>query len=158
PEGGCVTLEWLGAVSPAPAAASSEAQPIRRVGRYVLFQEIAAGGMATVHVGRLLGPAGFSPTVGLKRPHPTLPKDPEFVDMFLDEARIAARIRSPNVVPTLDVVAFEGELFLVMEYVEGENLARMLAALRDRAERMPVRIASAVVVGALRGLHAAHEA
>src|SRR5512143_979876 len=95
----------------------------RVIGRYVLYGEIAAGGMATVHFGRLLGQVGFSRTVAIKRLHPQFAKDPEFVSMFLDEARIAARIRHPNVVATVDVVATEGELFLVMDYVQGESLA-----------------------------------
>ncbi len=114
--------------------------------------------MATVHFGRLLGPVGFSRTVAIKRLHEQFAQDPEFVSMFLDEARLAARIRHPNVVPTLDVVALEGELFLVMEYVQGEALGALLKALRRRHERVPVRYAVAIVAGALRGLHAAHEA
>ena len=83
---------------------SPTVEPIRIIGRYALHQEIAAGGMATVHLGRLLGPAGFSRTVAIKRLHAQFAKDPEFVSMFLDEARVAARIRHPNVVSTLDVV------------------------------------------------------
>src|SRR6187200_559261 len=101
------------------AAAGRPVTP-RVIGRYALFGEIAAGGMATVHVGRLVGPVGFSRTVAIKRLHPQFAKDPEFVAMFLDEARLAARVRHPNVVPVHDVVALEGELFLVMEYVAGE--------------------------------------
>ncbi len=133
-------------------------EPVRVVGRYALYGEIAAGGMATVHFGRLLGPVGFSRTVAIKRLHPQFAKDPEFVAMFLDEARLAARIRHPNVVPTLDVVATQGELFLVMDYVQGESLSRLIRASRDRGERIPLRMASAIVGGALHGLHAAHEA
>src|SRR6201997_4561426 len=101
----------------------------RQIGRYLLFGEIASGGMATVHFGRLNGPAGFSRTVAIKRLHAHFAKDPEFVSMFLDEARLAARIRHPNVVPTLDVVANGGELFLVMDYVPGESLARLSRGL-----------------------------
>src|SRR5512135_2842494 len=116
----------------APAWSLSECEPdsedVRIVGRYALHQKIAAGGMATVHIGRLLGPAGFSRTVAVKRLHAQHAKDPEFVSMFLDEARLAARIRHPNVVSTLDVVALEGELFIVMDYVEGESLARLAGA------------------------------
>src|SRR6202167_789106 len=106
--------------APATATATSVqgAKPaVRIIGRYALYDVIAAGGMATVHIGRLLGPVGFSRTVALKRLHPNLAKDPEFVAMFLDEARLAARIRHPNVVPTLDVVSLGSELMLVMEYV-----------------------------------------
>lgn len=114
--------------------------------------------MATVHLGRLLGPVGFSRTVAIKRLHAQFASDPEFVSMFLDEARLAARIRHPNVVPTLDVVATGGELFLVMEYVPGESIARLSRALRERQQTLPTRILSAVMAGVLHGLHAAHEA
>jgi serine/threonine protein kinase len=134
------------------------AQNVRVVGRYALYQAIAAGGMATVHLGRLLGPVGFSRTVAIKRLHAQFASDPEFVSMFLDEARLAARIRHPNVVPTLDVVATGGELFLVMEYVPGESIARLSRALRERQQTLPTRILSAVMAGVLHGLHAAHEA
>jgi serine/threonine-protein kinase len=114
--------------------------------------------MATVHLGRLLGPVGFSRTVAIKRLHAQFASDPEFVSMFLDEARLAARIRHPNVVPTLDVVATGGELFLVMEYVPGESAARLSRALRERQTTIPLRILSGVMTGVLHGLHSAHEA
>jgi len=137
----------------------SEAQTAARViGRYALFAQIAAGGMAAVHFGRLLGQAGFSRTVAIKRLHPHLAQDPEFVSMLLDEARLAARIRHPNVVSTLDVVALEGELLVVMEYVHGDSLARLLGTLRKEGARVPPAIASAIVSSVLYGLHAAHEA
>src|SRR5579883_2859449 len=114
--------------------------------------------MATIHLGRLLGPVGFSRTVAIKRLHPQYAKDPEFVAMFLDEARLAARIQHPNVVPTLDVVSTDGELFLVMEYVQGETLSRLTRAAREKGERVPPRIATAIMAGVAHGLHAAHEA
>jgi eukaryotic-like serine/threonine-protein kinase len=123
------------------------------LGRYALFGEIAAGGMATVRIGRLLGPVGFSRTVAIKQLHASLAKDPDFVAMMLDEARLAARIHHPNVVVTLDVVAEGEELLVVMEYVQGESLARLAAA-----GPLPVGVAVSVVAGALHGLHAAHEA
>ena len=138
-------------------AATAPVMP-RILGRYALYDVIASGGMATVHFGRLQGPVGFARTVAIKRLHPQFARDPEFVSMFLDEARLAARIRHPNVVPTLDVVALEGELFLVMEYVQGEPLGALLRGANQRRERMPVPYAVAIVAGALRGLHAAHEA
>jgi serine/threonine-protein kinase len=136
----------------------SAGQPAAVIGRYALYDEIASGGMATVHFGRLLGPVGFARTVAIKRLHQQFAKDPEFVSMFLDEARLAARIRHPNVVPTLDVVALSGELFLVMDYVHGVSLSRLLRAAAAQNTRMPVEVAAAIVVGALHGLHAAHEA
>ncbi len=138
--------------------AYSNPSDVRVVGRYALYGVIAAGGMATVHYGRLLGPVGFSRTVAIKRLHAHFASDPEFVSMFLDEARLAARIRHPNVVTTLDVVATGGELFLVMEYVPGETLARLAKNVRDAGRPMPHRIVSSVISGVLHGLHAAHEA
>ncbi len=128
------------------------------VGRYALFDEIASGGMASVHIGRLLGPVGFSRTVAIKRLHPQFAKDPDFVDMFVDEARLAARIRHPNVVPTLDVVKTEQELFLVMDYVEGESLSRLMRRARRREKPLDVRLVVPVVAAVLHGLHAAHNA
>jgi eukaryotic-like serine/threonine-protein kinase len=114
--------------------------------------------MATVHLARLRGAVGFSKMVAIKRLHPQFAKDPEFVSMFLDEARLAARIRHPHVVPTLDVVATPGELFLVMEYIHGVSVQRLFKRARELGERMPVDVSCGIAVGALRGLHAAHEA
>ena len=105
-------------------------------GRYVVHDPIASGGMAVVHVGRLVGPAGFSRTVAIKRLLPEYAGDPGFVAMLLDEARLAARVRHSNVVGMLDVVAAEGELLLVMEYVHGESLARLISSARSAGEPM----------------------
>src|SRR5580658_4740216 len=117
---------------------------VRTIGRYALHDEIAAGGMATVHFGRLLGQAGFSRTVAIKRLHAQYAKDPEFVAMFMDEARVAARIHHPNVVSTLDVVARDGELFLVMEYIPGESLATLLRRCARENKPMETRIGAAI--------------
>ncbi len=130
----------------------------RRIGRYALYGEIASGGMATVHFGRLLGPSGFARTVAIKRLHPQFAKDPEFCAMFLDEARLAARIKHPNVVPILDVIFEDGELLLVMDYVHGESLSRVLRTMEREKARPPLKIVSGVMCNALHGLHAAHEA
>jgi serine/threonine-protein kinase len=129
-----------------------------RIDRYELYDVIASGGMATVHLGRLVGPAGFGRTVAIKRLHPHLAKEPEFVAMLTDEARVTSRIGHPNIVPTLDVVASRGELFLVMEYVPGLTLAELMKNVVRDGERIPVPIACAILAGVLRGLDAAHEA
>ena len=130
----------------------------KRIGRYALYGEIARGGMATVHFGRLIGSAGFARTVAIKRLHPHLAKEPDFVKMFLDESRLAGRIHHPNVVQTLDVVSLDDEIFLVMEYLQGESLSRLAKTAVAQGGRVPVPLASAVLAGALHGLHAAHEA
>jgi serine/threonine protein kinase len=130
----------------------------RTIGRYSLYGKIASGGMATVHLGKLLGPVGFARTVAIKKLHPQFAEDTEFVSMFLDEARLAARIRHPNVVPTLDVVATDGEFFLVMDYVQGETLSRLIRQAASKGETVPLPIVGAIFSGILHGLHAAHEA
>jgi eukaryotic-like serine/threonine-protein kinase len=134
-----------------------EGEP-RVVGRYAIYGEIAAGGMATVHLGRLRGPVGFSKTVAIKRLHEQFAKDDEFVTMFIDEARLAARIHHPNVVQTLDVVQEDRQLLLVMEYVHGVQLSTLTRLARKRGKPMPPAIVVAIVAGMLRGLHAAHDA
>jgi serine/threonine-protein kinase len=114
--------------------------------------------MASVHIGRFVNNLGFARTVAIKRLYPQFVRDPEFVAMFVDEARLAARIKHPNVVPTLDIVREGDQLLLVMEYVPGEVLSRLLLAASTRSEALDPRIACALVVGILQGLHAAHEA
>jgi serine/threonine-protein kinase len=141
-----------------PTASSQPPPAPRTVGRYVLLERIAAGGMATVHLGRVQGPGGFVRAVAIKRLHEQYAADPEFSSMLLDEARLAARVRHPNVVATLDVVEEGGEIFLVMEYVLGESLSRLLRAAQKAGVGIPPAIASSIVVGVLAGLHAAHEA
>ncbi len=128
------------------------------VGRYALHGEMASGGMAVVHYGMLQGAVGFARPVAIKRVLPTLARDPVVRAMFVDEARLAARIRHPNVVPVLDVVEHAGELLLVMEYVHGESLHQLLRSARARGQRVPLRIVLAIASAVLHGLHAAHEA
>lgn len=129
-----------------------------RVGRYALYDEIGAGGMATVHLGRMYGAGGFSRVVAIKRMLPQFARDAEFIDMFVDEGRLASRISHPNVVTILDVVRAEEELFIVMDYLPGETLAKLLASAKERGEPIPPAIAAGIVHGVLAGLDAAHEA
>jgi eukaryotic-like serine/threonine-protein kinase len=133
-------------------------KPPQTIGRYLLCDEIASGGMASVHLACLVGPGTSCQGVAIKRLHAQFASDPEFVSMFLEEASLAARVRHSHVVSTLEVVAQDGELFLVMEYVKGESLARLLNALERPSSRMPLAFATFVVAQALLGLHAAHEA
>lgn len=132
-----------------------DGQQGRVLGRYVLCGELASGGMATVHLARHLGPHGFCRSVAVKRLHEGHAKDPDFVAMFLDEARLASRIHHPNVASIIDVISTPSDLCLVMDYLHGESLAQ----LQRRADDAPIAlpIACAIVVDALRGLHAAHE-
>jgi len=139
-------------------AAASPTTTALVVGRYALYGKIAQGGMATVHFGRMVGGAGFTRTVAIKRLHPHLAEEPEFVSMMIDEARLVARVQHPNVAQTLDVVAEGGDLLIVMEYVAGDSLARLLRVESTRQRQIPPPIVSAVMNGVLHGLHAAHAA
>ena len=128
-----------------------------QLGRYELIKPIARGGMATVCLARVSGEGGFERLVAIKLMHPHIADDREFVAMFLDEARIAARIRHPNVVSTLDVDRSPDGLFLVMEYVDGESLHTVLRhAARNRLS-LPLDVAARIGIDMLEGLHAAHE-
>ena len=125
--------------------------------RYELLGELATGGMATVYLGRMRRPMGFNRLVAIKCMHPQYAKDPSFASMFVDEARLTARLRHPNIVPTLDIVSDAGQLLIVMEYVEGESLAGLLKLVRDAGDRIPVAVACAIIHDLLLGLHEAHE-
>jgi serine/threonine protein kinase len=128
-----------------------------RLGRFELIAELASGGMATVFLARLSGVGGFQRFVAIKRLHPHLAGEHDFIQMFLDEARLAARLHHPNVVPILEIGAAEDGYYLVMEYIEGDTLARVMARSATAGTPLPPKVAVRVVIDALAGLHAAHE-
>jgi serine/threonine-protein kinase len=125
---------------------------------YVVHGEISTGGMATVHYGRATTKSGFGKVVAIKRLHRHLAKDPSFLALFLDEARLAVRIQHANVVGIVDVVSHDGEVLLVMDYVHGEPLSSLLARTRENGDVVDVAIVASVMGGALQGLDAAHVA
>lgn len=131
---------------------------LRRAGRYLLYRDIGTGGMATVSLAKLQGESGFSRVVAIKKLLPHLAADEQLVASLLDEARLVALIKHPNVVPVLDVVRVEGELLLVMEYIHGDSLAGLLQVAAGRGEKVHPTIAASIALGVLEGLHAAHEA
>ena len=92
----------------------------RQIGRYLIFRGIGAGGMASVHLARFFGSAGFSRIVAVKHLHSFPSAEPELRRMLIDEALLASRVRHPNVVSVLDILDDGTDLFLVMEYVHGE--------------------------------------
>jgi tRNA A-37 threonylcarbamoyl transferase component Bud32 len=128
------------------------------IGRYAVLGQIAGGGMGSVFLAHMRGPAGFSRPVAIKCLHTRWLDDPKFVARFTAEVKLCTLIRHPNVVQALDVVEDAGELFLVLEYVDGVTLAALLADLRRCERPLPVDLALGIVAAALRGLHAAHEA
>jgi eukaryotic-like serine/threonine-protein kinase len=118
---------------------------------------MAVGGMGSIHFGVLTGAAEFSRLVAIKRLHPQLAEDPLFRVRFIEEARLNARVLHPNVVQLLDVVEAEGELWLVMEYVDGETLHCLQSEVSAAGRLLPLDVVAGVVGGVLEGLHAAHE-
>ena len=139
------------------STSSSDVELLGR-GRYLVGPELGSGGMATVHMALLTGDLGFSRIVAIKRIHPTLAVDQGLVEAIRDEARIAARIRHPNVVAVVDVLADAEDVQLVLEYIHGESAASLMRVARARGQLLPVDVAVAIAVDALHGLHAAHRA
>lgn len=126
-------------------------------GRYEIVRPLAQGGMATVYLAKVRGEGGFERLVALKIMHSHIANEPEFVSMFLDEARLAARIRHPNVVATLAVERNEDGPCLVMEYIEGHALNAILRTALGAKKHLSIPVALRIVVDLLEGLHAAHE-
>jgi serine/threonine-protein kinase len=131
-----------------------------RVGRYTLCRELASGGMATVYLARAEGPVGFAKLVAIKRIHRHLAKEPAFVEMFLDEASLAARLHHANVCSVFDFGEEDGSYYIAMEYLVGESLNRVLRAQKHAPSVDWTRyaaLAARVIADACEGLHAAHE-
>jgi eukaryotic-like serine/threonine-protein kinase len=123
----------------------------------LLYQSIGRGGAADVQLGRLVGPYDFSKLVAVKRLR-SGGDDSELIPMLIDEARVGAFVHSPNVVSTLELIEQEGDLYVVMEYVHGESLSRLLRATLNAGALVPVPIALAIGCGLLHGLEAVHTA
>ncbi len=130
----------------------------RRFGRFELLLEMGSGGMATLYLSRIRGPQNFEKLIAIKKIHDHLSKEDEFVEMFLDEARISAMIHHPHVVQIFDLGSIEGAYFIAMEYVHGQDLSQILrAAIRSRNESFSWAYAARLVADTAAGLHAAHE-
>lgn len=125
--------------------------------RYELLCEIASGGMATVWLARMRGKRGFEKLFAVKTIKSELSDDPHFEEMFLDEARIASNIQHPNVAQIIDLGEKDGVLYIVMEWVDGESLAKVRRFAGKKGVRVPLGIALRVLADACAGLHAAHE-
>ncbi|MGH7281427.1 MAG: protein kinase domain-containing protein [Polyangiaceae bacterium] len=132
-------------------------EAVERLDRFELIAELASGGMATVFLARLSGVAGFQRFVAIKRLHPHLANDRDFIQMFLDEARLAARLHHPHVVPIQEIGESESGYYLVMDYIEGDTLARLMARSAQSGNVLPARVAVRAALDTLAGLHAAHE-
>jgi serine/threonine-protein kinase len=127
------------------------------LGRYELLLPIAQGGMATVWAARQKGSRGFQKTVAIKTMLPALSEDPQFEQMFLDEAALAAKIHHPHVAEILDLGEQDEILYIVMEWIDGEALSVIHKASRKNQAQVPARLSLRIAMQACAGLHAAHE-
>lgn len=136
---------------------ATQLQPGYRLDRYELLCPLAYGGMASVWLARFGGRLGFERMVVIKMILPQYSQDLRFQEMFLDEARIASRIEHPNVARILDVGEIQNNHYLVMEWIDGDSLSKVLRAVDQRKEPVPAGVAMRIVADAAAGLHAAHE-
>ena len=127
------------------------------LGRYRVVDEIGIGGMASVHLARMDGPGGFQRWAAIKKIHSHLIEDDSFIQMFLDEAQVAARISHPNVAQVFDLGKTEDTYWIAMEYLHGEPLREVMRRTEEVGTAMPPEIACKVIADAAEGLHAAHD-
>ncbi|MCE9572644.1 MAG: serine/threonine protein kinase [Deltaproteobacteria bacterium] len=145
------------AISEVEPLAEDTLQPGQVLGRYRIVRRIAVGGMAELYLAYAIGVEGFQRLVAIKRALPRLARDPAFAAMFLDEARLVATLAHPNIAQVYDVGVDGHSLYLVMEYLDGRDLRRVLHTAVQRGERVPIAIAAGIAAQVAAGLHAAHE-
>src|SRR5262245_62002142 len=140
------------------AVAAREPTSVRRsVGRYKILGTLGQGGMGYLYLARAEGPGGFERLAALKMIHEHLSREPAFVEMFLEEARIAARIHHPNVITVYEIGEHAGQYFIAMDYIHGETLYLTLCRRWKTELGFPFDIAAHIVANAAEGLHQAHE-
>jgi serine/threonine-protein kinase len=125
-------------------------------GKYQLVQIAGEGGMATVYKGVVRGAAGFQRAVAVKHIRPEFRALKNYIDMFVEEARVGSELAHPNIVQVHDFVAEDGSYYLIMEWVDGIDLGALIAGYNDRNLHVPWPIAVGIGIGTLRGLGAAH--
>jgi serine/threonine protein kinase len=132
------------------------ATQVRKFGKFELIAHLATGGMAEIYLARQTSIAGFQKLLVIKRILPHLSREDVFVEMFLDEARIAAQINHPNVVQIYDLGCVEGQYFIAMEYLEGEGLSELMRQARKQRQPIPPMLAAGMALQMCEGLHHAH--
>lgn len=138
-------------------AQPGEAVAGQHIGKYQVIRRIARGGMAELLLARSTGIEGFQKVVVLKRILPQLAHDADFVEMFLAEARLAATLEHPNIVPVFDFGRAGSDYFFTMPYVHGRDLLAILRQLQVRTQRLPLGQVVSIALGVAAGLHYAHE-
>jgi len=128
----------------------------RRLGKYILLGRLGAGGMGKIYLAHAPGPAGIEKLLVVKRLHSHLTNDPVLVTSFLDEARLSMALNHPNIVHTYDVGDVDGRYFMVMEYIDGQNLGVLLRTAKRSGQYPKSTLWAGLFSGVLEGLHAAH--
>ncbi|MDY7232562.1 protein kinase domain-containing protein [Hyalangium rubrum] len=128
----------------------------RRFGQYLLFRKLAEGGMAELYLAKQIGAEGFERDVVIKCMLDHLSKNQDFISMFLDEARLAARLHHPNIVQITDLGVADDRYFICMEYLAGEDLDSLIGCSRHKGEAIPIPVAARIILSALEGLEFAH--
>src|SRR6186997_2592883 len=125
-------------------------------GKYHLVQVAGEGGIATVYKAVQKGAAGFQRTVAIKKIKPEYRALKNYIDMFIEEARVGSELAHPNIVQVHDFVSEAGSYYLVMEWVEGIDLGALIKVYHDTSRDVPWALAVAIGIGTLQGLGAAH--
>ncbi|MCP3104060.1 protein kinase [Myxococcus sp. K15C18031901] len=131
---------------------------VETFGRYELLRKIAIGGMGAVYLARQKGPVGFQKLLVVKRLLPHLSEDDEFIEMFLDEGRIAAHLNHPNIAQIYDLGDVDGQYYIAMEYVHGEAVGPLGVRAQQRKVAIPLGLKCRIIADAAAGLDAAHNA
>ncbi|HWE28401.1 MAG TPA: serine/threonine-protein kinase, partial [Polyangia bacterium] len=129
----------------------------QRLGDYEILKRLAVGGMAEIFLARVRKLTGFQKMVVIKRILPQLAQNTDFVEMFLDEARIAATLEHPHIVQTYDVGMIDDSYYIAMEYLHGEDVRSIMRAVNTRLQAPPIEQALHIIISAAAGLHYAHE-
>ncbi|MBJ6765383.1 protein kinase [Myxococcaceae bacterium JPH2] len=136
---------------------ASDTPLLRPYGQYVLVRKLAEGGMAEIFLAKLLGTDGFERNVVIKRMLPHLSNIPDFVEMFRDEARLAAKLSHPNIIQIHELGFTDGCYYICMEYLAGEDFSTTLRLAGRRRQYVPLPVVLRVLIDAAHGLHHAHE-
>lgn len=126
-------------------------------GRYQLLKKLATGGMAQIYLARQVGPEGFEKLLVVKRILPHLAENEDFITMFLDEARIAARLNHPNIVQIFDLGAQDDSYFIAMEFIHGEDVRRVWKHAERQGKPIPIPLMCRIIIDACAGLDYAHK-
>src|SRR2546430_2018471 len=156
---GVAELTWPDAMSAAEAVDPNLQKPgeLPKVfGRYLLLKRLSRGGMGEIFLAKLGEIQGFEKLVIIKKILPNLVADQEFIKRFIDEAQVAIKLQHANIAPVFEVGKVEGEYFLAIEYIEGRDLRRMIARLREQRMRLPPDLCLYVVRELASGLAYAH--